>query len=220
MAETSVVRRGRRWLPDAEILGWLAALAFLEAAILFWYFATSGGTITRPIVFVYPFLWIDASLLALLAYDPPTGSRRARLVAAAVGLGYFVVLGYFGGLWGFGGEAVPFHVDWALPPGYGPAALYSGPYLRIVLEPFKVIGYLTLTYFVYATVVDATAGAISGIIGLFSCVSCTWPILATIVSSIFGGSSAIAAVALSQSYGLGTVFFLTALALLFYRPLF
>ena len=220
MAQAPVLQRSDRFSIDPETVRILILLVGIEALLVGVYVLTANVEITDPTMFVYPFVWIDASMLALLTTDPPQGSTRQRVVGGIIAGGYFLLLAYFGGLFGAGSGGVAFHVNWGLPPGYGPAVLYNGSSLMLVLEPFKVIGYVTLAYFVYATMLDAVAGAISGLIGLFSCVSCTWPILATIASSIFGSGSAVAAFALSQSYALGTVVFLSALALLYYRPSF
>jgi hypothetical protein len=111
-------------------------------------------------------------------------------------------------------------IAWELPPGWGPAVLYGGGLVRLALIPYKLAGYAALAYLVYATVLDTAGSAVSGVVGLFSCVSCTWPIVGTVVSGIFGGTSAIAAVATSESYGLSTLVFVSAVGLLYYRPSF
>jgi hypothetical protein len=130
------------------------------------------------------------------------------------------VLGYFGGLYGISNGTVPLYIDWSLPPGYGPAVLYDGTVLRIVLEPYKVVGYLALAYLVYRTVLDTASVALSGVVGLFSCVSCMWPVLGMVATSIFGSGSVVAAFALDQPYGVSTLVFLSAVALLYYQPRF
>ncbi|MBS3760095.1 DUF7546 family protein [Halodesulfurarchaeum sp.] len=194
-------------------------LVFLETGLVGSYVLTTDAIITDPLVLIYPFVWINASLLAVYKTNRPVGPVQKRLGAGTIALGYFVVLGYFGGLFGTGAESVALHLNWAPPPGYAPALLFENELFKLVLEPYTVIGYLTLAYFVYATVLDAAAGAVPGLLGLFSCLSCSWPILGTIVTSIFGSGSAVTAFALSQTYGIGTVVFVTALGLLYYRPL-
>ncbi|MDZ7850840.1 MAG: hypothetical protein U5K70_08640 [Halodesulfurarchaeum sp.] len=201
----------------AEIL---AYVVIFEIGLVVSYVLATDAIITDPLVLIYPFVWIDASLLAFLKTDRPVGSTRGKLTAALVALGYFGLLGYFGGLFNTGVEVMAPHFNWGPPPGYAPAFIYDNGLFNLVLEPFKVVGYLTLAYFVYATVLDAAAGAIPGLLGLFSCISCSWPILGTIATSIFGSGSAVTAFALSQSYGIGTVVFVSALALLYYRPLY
>ncbi len=85
--------------------------------------------------------------------------------------------------------------------------------------PARVVGYLALGYLVYATVIDAAGAAVSGIVGLFSCVSCSWPILASLLSGVAGGGSALVAATFDFSYDISTVVFLVTVALLYWRPL-
>jgi len=68
------------------------------------------------------------------------------------------------------------------------------------------------------TVVDTAGSAAAGIIGLFSCVSCSWPIVAALASAVTGGSSILVASALQISYGLSTAVFVLTAALLYWRP--
>ena len=64
------------------------------------------------------------------------------------------------------------------------------------------------------TVIDATGSAAAGLLGLFSCVSCSWPILVSLLS---GGSPFLTA-ALQVSYGVSTLVFLLTAGLLYFRP--
>ena len=218
MAQVSV----REVLPQMSmpttpvIMGWVVVF---QVGLLISYLLSTDARITDPLFLLYPFIWINASLLALLRTDRPVGSTRRRIGAGVVAISYFGMLGYFGGLFGAGVEQMPLHLNWGPPPGYGPALIWDTGTVNLILEPFKVIGYLTLAYFVYATILDAAAGAIPGILGLFSCISCSWPIIGTIATSLFGSSSAVAAFAIGNSYGVGTLVFVSALALLYYRPL-
>lgn len=202
---------------SAEIV--LLWMGFLEIGLLISYVFTTNAILTDPLVLLYPFIWINASIWALLKTQRPVGSTRKRWIAGGLAVGYLLVLGYFGGLFGTGTTAVALQLNWAPPPGYAPALLFENEAIKLVLEPYKVVGYLTLSYFVYATVLDAAASAVGGLVGLFSCISCSWPIIGTVATSIFGSGSAVTAFALSQSYGIGTGVFITALALLYYRPL-
>jgi uncharacterized membrane protein YraQ (UPF0718 family) len=72
---------------------------------------------------------------------------------------------------------------------------------------------------VYATAIDAAGAAISGILGFFSCVSCSWPIVASLASSVLGGGTALATTAFGASYDLSTAVFLLTVGLLYWRPL-
>ena len=198
------------------VLLWLVVF---EVGLVVSYVLTTDAIITDPLFLVYPFVWIDASLLALLRAEVPSSPLRRRVLAGAVGTGYFLVLAYVGGLYGLGMESMALHLNWGPPPGYAPTLLYDSGSFQLLVEPYKLVGYLTLAYFVYATVLDAAATAVSGVLGLFTCISCSWPILGTLATSLFGSGSAIAAVATGNAYAIGTVVFLLALGLLAYRPL-
>jgi hypothetical protein len=107
----------------------------------------------------------------------------------------------------------------SLPPGWSPALLYGGDLLRVSLFPYRLIGYATLSYLVFVTLLDVDGSIFSGALGFASCVSCTWPVLGTAVTALFGGGSLIATVATNQPYGLSTVVFVTSVGLLIWRPL-
>ncbi len=210
-----------RLRPSREgLLAW-AALLNAELLLVVLYLIWTGVTPTRPAYYVYPFVWINAGLWALWTVDRPTGTGRRRLLAGAIAAGYFLVLAYFGGLFavGVGGYESGLNVVLdSFPPGWSPAVLYGGSTLTLVFLPFKVFGYLTLAYLVYATVLDATGGAAAGVLGLFSCVSCTLPLIAGVLSGFVGGSAALVSAAYGQSYGLSTVVFVVTVVLLVWRP--
>ena len=106
-----------------------------------------------------------------------------------------------------------------LPPGYGPAVFYGGELLTIAISPYALVGYLALSYLVYVTVVDAAGAAASGLLGLLTCVSCSWPILASIATGVLGGGAgAFAATVYGQSGGISTAAFVATVALLYWRP--
>jgi hypothetical protein len=237
----SVVRR----LPGVLGLSVAFGVVSVEVLVLGLYLADSAGTVTDPLRLAYPFVWLNAAVLGIaVTVDrsrrarPARGSRRQRLVPALVAVGYLVVLAWVGGVLGAGYELVAgasatgaagagatasgvtpgVYVSSALPPGYGPAVVYEGAIVRVVLVPYKVVGYVALAVLVYGTVRDAAASAISGVLGLLSCVSCSWPVLAAIVSGIAGSGSAVAATAYGQSLGLSTVVFVVTVALLTWRP--
>lgn len=209
----------RRLRPRTETLAWGALLVTTEALAVLAYYAVADVQLTDPRFVVYPLVWINASLWAVARVRPPPSSQRRRWLAAGVGVAYFAALTYFGGVWTLAvPEAAPYlRVAW-LPPGWGPAVLYANAGVAVAALPYKVVGYAALAYLVAATVLDAAGSALSGVVGLFSCVSCTWPILATVLSGVFGAGSAVAAVATSQPYGVSTLVFLSAVALLVWRP--
>ena len=207
-------------LPSRRRLAAYALLLNLQGVGVVLYYAFSSATPTEPRYVVYGLLWVNVGLLAVRAADPPAGAafgerRRALAVAAA----YFGVLAVLGGLvgTGLGADATGLRVAW-LTPGWGPALVYGGHAVAFVLMPAYVIGYLALSYLVYVTVLDAAGSALGGLLGLVSCVSCTWPVLVTVASTAFGGAGLLAASAAEVPYDLSTAVFLVTVALLYWRP--
>jgi hypothetical protein len=206
--------------PSRETAIWWAVIVNTEVLLLLSYVLFTGPTITNPLFYLVPFVWINAALWGVFRVSPSPGSARQRYAALAVAGGYFLILGYFGGLYGLGsGSGAGLRVVFAnVPPGWGPAVVYGGESLVFALLPFKVIGYATLAYLVYATVIDAASSVVGGVLGLFSCVSCTFPVLAGLLSGFVGGSGALAGAAYGQSYLLSTVVFVVTVGLLVWRP--
>lgn len=206
--------------PSRESLVWWAVVLNTELLVLLSYVLFTDPTITQPLFYAVPFVWLNAALWAVLRVRPMPSTARQRYAALAVATGYFLVLGYFGGLYGpSGGPATGLRVVFdSIPPGWGPAVIYGGATLQFALLPFKVVGYATLAYLVYATLVDAASSAVGGVLGLFSCVSCTLPVIAGVVSGFVGGTGALASAAYGQSYLLSTVVFVITVGLLVWRP--
>lgn len=189
------------------------------------YLLLADVRITDPLILVYPLVWINVGLWAIWRTDTPASSDRRRLAVGLLAVAYFGVLAAVGGMIDLShlahGHAhrTQFRLAYAsLPPGFGPALLYSGSVVSLNLLPYQIVGYIALSYLVYATVLEAAGSAVSGLLGLFSCVSCTWPVIGTAVAGLFGSGSAVYTFALSQSYALSTVVFVSAVALLRWRP--
>lgn len=222
----SLATRVGSFRPSRRTTLGIAGIVLLEFLLIGVYVQISPGTITDPLILVYPFVWINVAIWAVLTTSPPGASQRHRRIAGAIGVGYFLLLASVGGLVSPGhafhghSHASSFRlVITTLPPGWSPAVLYGGSLIGIALFPFRVIGYLALAYLVYVTLLDAAGSVVSGLIGLFSCVSCTWPVLGTVLTGLFGGTSAVAVVAMNRPYGVSTLVFLSAVALLYWRPL-
>lgn len=216
---TTIESTAKRWMPDRTTALWAALLINVEVMLVAVYLLVSNVTITAPRFLVYPFIWINLGIWAIATVTPTPVSPRNRRIGLAIGIGYFAVLAVVGGLVAFDPVADTFRIAWELPPGWGPALLYQGDFLRLAIVPYKLVGYLALSYLVYTTVLDAAGSAITGLVGLFSCVSCAWPVLGTVITGVFGSSSAVAAVATNQPYGVSTLVFVTAVGLLVWRPL-
>jgi hypothetical protein len=205
--------------PSRETLLYGGLLLNAEVLALLVYALQDDVHLVQPRYAIYGLLWVNVGLWALWRTDVGPADRSTRRKAGALAVGYFAVLAVAGGLVGPGAPGAAGGASIAmLPPGWGPALLYSGP-VTLVLMPAKVIGYVALAYLVYATAVDAAGAAVSGILGFFSCVSCSWPIVASLASSVLGGGTALATTALGASYDISTAVFLLTVGLLYWRPL-
>jgi len=206
-----------RLRPDRDTLLYGALLVNGELALVLFYFAVSSSVPTDPVFLAYPFVWINAAVWGVSKVYLPDAPRAQRLAAFGVGVAYFLLLAGVGGLFVLHGEGLGTRIAW-LPPGWGPTLVYSGTALSMSLFPFKVIGYAALAYLVAATVLDAARTGVAGLLGLFSCVSCTWPVAATLLTGAFGGASAVATLAQNEPYALSTVVFVSSVLLLVWRP--
>jgi hypothetical protein len=198
----------------------LTVLVALELFLLGSYGAARPGSITRPRYLLYPFVWMNAAVWAIFHTDPPTGPVRRRIAGVGLALSYLTVLFWLAGLVGpappdpGGGLSVTVALA---SPGWERVTLVAGD-LSVTLIPYRVAGYLALSYLVYVTAVDAASAVLGGALGLVSCVGCTFPIVLSLTSGVFGGSSAVAGAVFTRSVDLSTVVFLLALAMLYYRP--
>jgi len=222
MATVDTTAVAEKFRPRRETLLWGALIVNTEVILLLAYAALGSSELisARGLrLWVYPFVWINASIWALARTTVGPASTRNRGLAAALAVGYFGVLAYTGGLVGPGHDSLGLNVALAsLPPGWSPAVTYNGMGVSLVLIPYKLIGYATLAYLVYATVLDAAGSAVTGVLGLLSCVSCSWPVLASIATGVVGSGSGIAAAVSTGSYGISTVVFVATVALLVWRP--
>jgi hypothetical protein len=197
----------------------LALAVAVELFVLGLYFAGPSGPVTRPRYVLYPFVWINAAVWAVAHVAPPSGPGRRRIGASVVAVAYLSVLLWLAGLVGPappGSDAVSLTVAFG-SPGWERVSLVVGG-LSVTVIPYRVVGYIALSYLVYVTAVDATSAVLGGALGLVSCVGCTFPIVLSLLSGVFGGSSAVAGAVFARSVDLSTVVFLVALATLYYRP--
>jgi hypothetical protein len=155
----------------------------------------------------YPAVWLLVSALALWRVRgrlPDLGRR-----ATAAGAAYTLVLLASAGL--VGPAASPGLEVYLAAPGWGPALVYGGPGLRVVLIPFLVVGYLTLGALGALAVQRTLRATAPGVLGLFACVSCTAPLLAGLAGSLGWGS--LAATLLRAQYPVTTAVFLVSVGL-------
>ena len=197
---------------------WGVVLA-VEAALLVSYFGLTSATVTSLGYVLAPFVWIDAALWAVWRTDPPTAPRRRRLVAGVAATGYLLLLLAVTGLLGGGSGAAVVWVELGGgSPGWGPVVRYGGALFSFTLVPFKVVGYLALAYLVYAAALEAAAAALSGVVGLASCVSCGFSVVLSLVAGATGGSTAAVGAVYAASVEVSTAAFLLAVGLLTVGP--
>lgn len=208
----------RRVVPDRAVASRWLALLVLEAASLWTYLALTGADQGPLRYLLYPFVWINAAVYVVARTDLRTGSGRRRRLAAAVGVGYFLLVMAVPGNVGVG------HLDGHLhlgslrvamaPPGWGPLVAYAGV-VRLYLVPFEVVGYLSLSYLVYANALRTTRGTLGGALGVVTCVGCTVPVLAPLLGLLGGPASGLVTTAYAYSYDAGTALFVLALGVLY-----
>lgn len=216
-AALSRLRPGRR-----SALRWAAALNGQLLVVLAYFALVTGvpSSIEFLTLVVVPWVWLNVSWWSYRTTNVGRAPWRRRLLGAAVGIGYFLLLARVGGivLPGIGGLATGLRVvTYQVPPGFAPAVLYSGNVVVVNLIPYQVIGYAALAHLVYATVVDVSGSAAAGVVGIFSCVSCAFPIVAATLSAVTGGATFAASIG-QGSYALSTVVFVATVGLLRWRP--
>ncbi len=211
-----------RLRPAPATARWALILVNAELLVLWlWYLTTQPqfNSLLGARYVLYPFVWINVGLWALVRTTPTPAPSRRRALAGVLATGYFLVLASVGGLVGAGTHhTVAPSVALGTPPGFSPAVLYDGGLLKLTLIPYKLIGYLALAYLVYVTIIDAAGSAITGVLGLFSCISCTWPIIAAAVTGTIGGGAAIAGAVYAGGYDLSVAIFVLTVGLLYWRP--
>ena len=202
-----------------EIRRWVTVVA-VELLLVTGYFGLTGAEPTSLRIVLYPFVWVNVGVWAVNRTRPPTASRRHRLVAGVVASAYCLLLAYAAGLVALGHshpDAVGVTLT-AASPGWGPVVAYTSPSLRLLFVPFRVVGYLALSYLVYAAVLDTTTAAVPGLLALVTCVGCSFPLVAALVGGVAGGSAGLVTTVSAYSLDLSTAVFVLAVALLYWRP--
>ncbi|MFC7203444.1 hypothetical protein ACFQJC_07965 [Haloferax namakaokahaiae] len=208
---------------------WLLVLLWFEALAVAAYLFATPVRVEQLRYVLYPFVWINVGLLAVLVTNPPTATWRARLVAGGLAVAYFLVLGSLAGmlsvnfdaLLGSAAHAAGHHqTGWQFTlgaPGWGPRVGYAGEAFSVMLVPYHVVGYLALSYLVYATILDTARAAVPGVLGLVSCVGCAFPLAGSLAAGAAGGTGLVSSLRI-LSVDLSTVVFVVAVAVLVFRP--
>jgi len=235
MTELASADRFEGLIPDRRTLLLYAVALNTEVLIVLLYLLVTGSTLGT--FGIYGMVWVTVGAWAIYQTEPAATDPRRRRVAAAIAGAYFLVLALVQGLVSPGptlaaslGLDAAAAVDASVyatgfgttiqgPPGITPAIHYSGAYLDLTLVPAYVVGYGALAYLVYATIIDAARASVSGLLGLVSCVSCTWPLIASLIAGVTGGSaSALTGAASGLGFGVSTGVFVATVALLHWRP--
>lgn len=202
----------------------IGIVVIAELVLVTAYFEFTVATLTHLRYTVYPFIWINVGVWAVLKTTPPAVKRRYQWLGVIVAAIYFSLLAMLAGLIGVHpGHSPHPHDAFGLrivmgAPGWGPAIAYIAPSYHLEFIPYLVIGYVSLSYLVYVTVLEAAKTAIAGLLGIGSCIGCTFPVIASLVAGMAGGSSALSTVIYSLSVDVSTGVFVVAIVLLYWRP--
>jgi hypothetical protein len=196
-------------LPDDWPL-W-AGIVALEVVALAVYI-TATGAVESARYALYPFVWINVGLFAVTRVGPVRTGRRRRLTAAGVAAAYGLVLAVLTGLVGIPiGEHTHAHPSGLTAslsaPGWGPRIAYVLGEFHLYFVPFRVVGYVALSYLVYARLATLSLASGVGAVGFAACIGCTLPLLAGTLGG--AGAAALAAVG-GYSLDLSTLAFLLA----------
>lgn len=175
------------------------------------YLEAGPTTVTSLAHAAYPVVWVGASVYAALWVALGPVRSRVGPAGALVGLAYLGLLAVVTGMVGTASTATGARVSWATP-GWGPIVGYSGASLSVMLVPFQVVGYVTLSYLFGLAVARSGRSLGLGVLGAATCVGCWGSALAAGASLLLGGTVAASTVALGDAYGLSTAAFLLALA--------
>jgi len=175
------------------------------------YLAAVGPTVTDLRAFVYPPVWIGASVAAALWVDRTVRHRPRPWLGRAVGITYVLGIAWLSGLVDVSSGMTPLRVVSTLP-GWGPIGLYDNGLVSLSVVPFKLVAYLALGHIVAVLVAAQGGSARAAALGMASCVSCAAPLLLA-VGGLLGGAQATSMVA-SVGYDIATVILVATFALL------
>jgi hypothetical protein len=195
---------------------WSVVLA-AEACSLLIYFGLTPASISDLQYVLYPFVWINAGLWAVSRVSMPDADDARRHLADFAGVGYFLALVSLSGLLAvYGPEHVHAHrhglqVTMAAP-GWGPRIGYVGSWFHLYFVPYRVVGYLALTYVFVAAVRSLSVRSLTGALGFVTCLGCALPL----ATATLGGGSGTAAALTTLSIDVSTAAFVLAVAALTY----
>ena len=208
----ATVRRAFADRSPTALAIWGAAITVgLYAVATSAYLAAAAPRVTDFRVFVYPPVWLAASVAAAVWVDRTVRTRPRPWLGRAVGVAYVLGLGWLGGLIGPSAGTETLRLV-ATMPGWGPIGLYDNGLVHLSIVPFKLVAYLALGHIVAVLVAASGGSARVAVLGLATCVSCTAPLLLA-VGGLLGGTQAASMVA-SMGYDIATVVLVATFGLL------
>lgn len=227
------VRRRLLAVSRRDLLVW-ATVVNVELGLVVAYFLFTNARLTSPLFTLYGLVWVNVGLFVLARFEVPTGETNTsngpsvsrggpfgvrHPLAAGLAGAYLLVLAIAGGTVGVTNPATPAGLSVSLlPPGWGPAVVYGGTGWSAALMPARVIGDLALAYLLYGRLAETSGVGLAGGLGLVSCVSCSFPVIAGTVGAAVGGGGLAASLASGLGYGVSTAVFLLTVCLLWYGP--
>lgn len=217
----SAITKPERWMASldvewGDVRPWIAVFV-LEIYAVIAYFQATGATPTAELRYLlYPLVWMTVAVWAMFAVDLKSESRLRKVLSSMIGVVYFLGLLWISGNLGLGIPGSEFALRTEMySPGWGPLVVVTGPWLRLFLVPFEVIGYAGLSYLLIGNVLELSRGTISGALGLVTCVGCTVPVLVPLVGLLGGPATSLTTTAYAYSYDLGTLLFVLTMVLLY-----
>lgn len=215
---------------------WAAVLAVEAVALGIYLFAV--GDVDQLRYALYPFVWINVALYAVARTSSPSSDASLRtalarfasvggdlsardqrrvvalLVAVAYGIGLGVVTGLIGLPHVGHTHPHPSGLQFSLSaPGWGPRIAYVLGGAHLYFVPYRVVGYVALSYLLYARLADLSLASGGSVIGFASCLSCTFPLVAPLFA---GASAATLSAVMGYSLDISTAAFLVAVAALWW----
>jgi hypothetical protein len=224
MSEVSLKSRTENISTFFRTITWFNLLFATQLIIGIAYAVVVDAPIPNFRYYLIPFVWITIGILAVWYTTPSNRNTQHTIIGAIVAVSYFFLILYLSGMIGPTRAAIEatagsssIGVEWHRPLGWGPILTYSGNRFAVTLIPYQVIGYLALSYLIYAAILDISKSATAGVIGLAPCPGCAAPLLAPLLAGAAGTSSAFVFL-ISYTYEIATILFVGAVGLLYWQP--
>lgn len=194
---------------------WFLVL-LLEVTLVVGYLTVTETSLTSVPELIYSWIWINVGAYAAIKTEVNCEDRRRKIAVGVLSAIYFLFIMWISGFVGLASTASGLNVTWTVP-AWGPIVTFADVvYIKIL--PFMAFGYLALSYLLYAAVLDASGAVAGGVLGLVSCVGCTWPVFAAVAGVFAGGVGGLSSAVYAAPYGLSTAVFVASVLVLYKRP--